>query len=154
MYFIYCIECITPNHLYVGQTGHLVRRITNHKLGRGSRFTLRHGVKRWCVVTSADTIDKIKELEVAEYKRLKGIGYVVGGFSVSDGMPYTYAANELLINGYNEALIKPRPPARHLQHKEEIEALLSHTTYSSLRKRAARLGELINCSDEAAMSML
>ncbi len=79
-HFVYCIECITPNHIYVGETSQLEIRICAHKYRDGSSFTKRHGVKRWCIVASAATKKEAEKLEREEYLRLKTKGFKMGGF--------------------------------------------------------------------------
>ena len=56
MYIIYCIECNTPKHLYVGQSRQFLTRIVNHCKGKGARFTKRHGVKCYCIVDFAEQV--------------------------------------------------------------------------------------------------
>ena len=81
---IYVLECITPNHFYVGYTQNFSSRLSNHRHGRGAMFTKLHGVKR-----VIGTFEGSKDLERKIVVWLLEAGpqfTIVGG-------PYSYAAS-------------------------------------------------------------
>lgn len=46
MYYVYVIECATPNHYYIGLTQDFEGRIRRHMDRKGAKFTSEHGFKR------------------------------------------------------------------------------------------------------------
>lgn len=79
-HWVYCIECRTPNHFYVGMTSNVQRRLNAHlnKQG-GSPFTKKHGVKSWFLVTNTRSRAMATEIELMLYLALKKKGIIVGG---------------------------------------------------------------------------
>lgn len=45
LFYVYVLECQTPNHFYIGQTNDVERRVGEHRTGLGAQFTIIHGVK-------------------------------------------------------------------------------------------------------------
>ena len=81
-YFVYVIECRTPNHYYVGFTRNLYQRITQHNTGIGSEFTKIHGVKRvvetFYYFTEDDAL-AAEEKITRQYMKKFGASNVAGG---------------------------------------------------------------------------
>lgn len=163
MYWVYCIECVTPNHLYVGQSRKVDERLLAHVQGKVP-FTLRHGVKRWCLVTTSCCIDSIRRLEVEEYRRLKSEGYVVGGFSTLEGCRVGYAIGEWAVEGPQPSpavpismLLAP-PPAKPIipptQFAIDLQIVLNDPLLPTLRSKARRLAELHDLGEDTALSRI
>lgn len=144
MFIIYCIECLTPNYLYIGQTAHLIQRLTNHieRNGEGTCFTQKHGVKSWCVVDFADTRKEAIAKEELEYYRLLAKGYIVGGFRYLERR-----ASRAQNNGVSNYVI-------NWMTEPNVQMVLADSTLLSLRAKAKILAPLINKHPEAAMSIL
>lgn len=78
MYTVYQIECVTPNHYYVGQTGDFWHRIDRHIRGQGAEWTRKHGVKLVSVIGEADNQPAARQLESARVKEMRSCGIKVG----------------------------------------------------------------------------
>ncbi len=151
MFFVYRIQCnTTPNHLYVGQTGHLLVRILNHIAGQGlgHPFTQEHGVKSWDVVTCADTRKEILEEEIKEYKRLQALGYIVGGFA------YYEASLLRKANRAEYEANRDKKKLENLMNDTLLSKILEDTTLKSMRSKSRALAPLINKTPETAMCMI
>lgn len=74
---VYEIECITPNHKYVGFSGRVEQRLGSHLLGQGAMFTRRHGVKSAKVISTHATVEEAKLAEQAHYRVVKGQGFQI-----------------------------------------------------------------------------
>ena len=140
LHFIYCIECNTPNYLYVGQTANLILRLCNHVDGKGHQFTAEHGVKQWCIVNTAWDRKTALELEEQEYLRLTCKGFIVGGCLV-----------------YNRKHNKVEPVLISKTNHDTtsaIQSVMDNITLKTLRDKARALAIMINKHPEAAMSIL
>ena len=95
-YFVYEIECNTPNHFYVGLTEDFDRRIRQHQgpCG-GSVFTKTHGVKSAKVVTTSESLDEAKRLEWLHVQTLDKEGFVVRGAGRTGLSPVAKESNNL-----------------------------------------------------------
>ena len=62
-YCVYVLECKTPEHYYVGITHNLAKRIRDHSLRRGARFTQIHGVKKLVKCIQCNNELDAKQLE-------------------------------------------------------------------------------------------
>jgi predicted GIY-YIG superfamily endonuclease len=75
---VYCIECVTPNHFYVGQSGNFKDRFRRHKKGTAHPFTAKHGVKNLLMQTVAPTRNIALYVEELLFQVLKSKGVTVG----------------------------------------------------------------------------
>lgn len=87
MFYVYCIECLEPNHFYVGQTENFEHRKISHQNGTGARFVRKHVFKNIHLITTAPTRDIAKQIESLLYKVLRRKGVVVGGFGRPNTVP-------------------------------------------------------------------
>lgn len=74
---VYEIECITPNHRYVGMSENVVHRLGSHLLGRGCVFTQKHGVKAARILCFVESIEEAKRVEQAWYRVLKSRKFTI-----------------------------------------------------------------------------
>jgi predicted GIY-YIG superfamily endonuclease len=74
---VYEIECLTPNHYYVGMSGQVEKRLGNHLLGRGSKFTQRHGVKSARIIGWFESEADAKLAEQTHYRYIRDLGFTI-----------------------------------------------------------------------------
>lgn len=82
MYYVYVIECKTPDHYYIGLTRFFDRRIRRHMNGKAARFTRLHGFNQVVHMEHHryEEDAKARESELTEYYiRRYGIENVAGG---------------------------------------------------------------------------
>lgn len=80
-YYVYVIECQTPDHYYIGYTHDLENRIEEHKKGDGAKFTKIHSVKKVIYFEGISSLKKAKDREqelTLEYMRKFGQENVAG----------------------------------------------------------------------------
>ena len=65
---VYIIECETPDHIYVGMSNNISRRLAQHRAGKGSKFTREHGVKK---LLRAEFFENRKDTEAFERQMTK-----------------------------------------------------------------------------------
>jgi predicted GIY-YIG superfamily endonuclease len=81
MYYVYVIECRTPDHYYIGLTQHFDERMGKHMCGTAARFTATHGFKK--VISKQgyewkeDAKDREREL-TEQYTQRYGVEKVAG----------------------------------------------------------------------------
>ena len=63
IYYVYVINCLTPDYVYIGMTKHLEHRISKHKAGEGSAFTKRFGYKEHYVVGTFESSQKPRSMK-------------------------------------------------------------------------------------------
>ena len=85
MFYIYEIECDTPNHRYVGQTKDIDTRLASHRqepcaLTSTVWFTKLHGVKSSRVICIVEPRAEALHIEAEWQIILNQRGYVVGGW--------------------------------------------------------------------------
>lgn len=73
MWFLYLIECKTPNHYYVGITSQLITREERHRSCRGAQFTQVHGVRTFEVLATYPTLAEALKAEY-DLTRDGGVG--------------------------------------------------------------------------------
>jgi predicted GIY-YIG superfamily endonuclease len=61
-WFVYIVECLDGLY-YTGMTWNIEERMEQHKSGKGSRFTGKHGFKRLCYVEEFKDILQARERE-------------------------------------------------------------------------------------------
>ncbi|MBI2326869.1 GIY-YIG nuclease family protein [Candidatus Curtissbacteria bacterium] len=61
-WYVYIIECL-DGFYYTGITWDLEKRMEQHKIGKGSKFTSRHGFKRLCYVEEFTEIIQARDRE-------------------------------------------------------------------------------------------
>lgn len=76
-YAVYEIECQTPNHRYVGFSRQVQHRLGAHLLGKGSKFTTRHGVKSARVLCFVETEVEARRIEQAWYRVIRDKGFTI-----------------------------------------------------------------------------
>lgn len=161
-YWVYCIECVTPRHLYIGQSRKVEERILAHRWGKVG-FTARHGVERWCLLGSPCCLAATLKAELDEYRRLKAAGYIVGGFSTRENAQLGFAEGEWAVEGPlpNPAVPLPfllvAPPIAILTKPTSkldvhLQAVLNDPLLPTMRAKARKLAELHDINEEAAMS--
>jgi len=79
IYYVYVINCLTPDYVYIGMTKHLEHRISKHKAGEGSAFTKRFGYKEHYVVGTFESKSEAKKYEGRMFHGLKKEGKKVCG---------------------------------------------------------------------------
>lgn len=62
-WYVYIFEC-KDGFYYTGVTWDVAKRFEQHKIGKGSKFTAKHGVKRLCYVEEFIDINEAREREV------------------------------------------------------------------------------------------
>ena len=79
-FYVYYIECETPNHCYIGQTQDWARRLIQHTRGyKKTWFTKQHGVKTSRILCIVQTQGEAQRIEYKYQKCLSKRGYIVGG---------------------------------------------------------------------------
>lgn len=68
MYFVYMLASRRNGTLYIGVTNDMMRRLDEHRSGRGSDFTAKYGVKTLVYFETCERIDDA----IAREKQLKG----------------------------------------------------------------------------------
>jgi predicted GIY-YIG superfamily endonuclease len=63
MWFLYLIECETPNHYYVGISSQPFERERYHRGGRGTPFTELHGVGTFELLAFYDSREEAEKAE-------------------------------------------------------------------------------------------
>lgn len=167
MYNIYCIECFTPNHFYVGQSSQVFHRLYQHTRGQGSRFTKEHGVKFWSVVNDAVDYEDALIKEFREYQYQKSLGHVVGGFSkyengVSDRPQLAIGETEPIqgIVFTKDLSLKPYViPSKENRVRvhaipSEVFDIIDNNYDLTMRAKARLLIPILNRSEEACMSLI
>lgn len=61
-WYVYIIEC-SDGLYYTGMTWHVDKRLDQHNLGNGSKFTSKHGFKEICYVEEFTNIFEARERE-------------------------------------------------------------------------------------------
>lgn len=82
MYYVYVIECETPNHYYVGLTQNFAERMKQHESGTGSEFMSVHKFKKVVYKETHEWEEdaKTRERELTmQYKSTYGDENVAGG---------------------------------------------------------------------------
>lgn len=79
MFYLYEIECETPQHLYVGISERPETRIAKHRKGLAARFTARHGVLRHRLLWRFSTIEAAKK---AEWSRVQQLDRELPGWTI------------------------------------------------------------------------
>jgi len=69
MFYVYILECLDGSY-YTGFTGNLLQRVTDHRMGNGSAYTLKKGFKK--LVYFEHHVDKTFALK--REKQIKGAG--------------------------------------------------------------------------------
>jgi putative endonuclease len=71
-WFVYIIEC-ADGFYYTGMTWNLAERLEQHRSGKGSRFTMKHGFKRLCFTEEfTDVIAaRNREYQLKDFSRKK-----------------------------------------------------------------------------------
>ena len=71
-WFVYVIECLDGLY-YTGMTYDLDKRLEQHRIGKGSKFTARHGFKRLRYYEEFDNIQEAREREhkIKDFSRKK-----------------------------------------------------------------------------------
>lgn len=71
-WFVYIIEC-QDGFYYTGLTWNLENRMEQHRIGKGAKFTTRHGFKELKYFEEFDDIvvARNRERQVKDYNRLK-----------------------------------------------------------------------------------
>lgn len=75
MWFLYLIECRTPDHYYVGITTQPYRRQHRHERGIGAQFTFCHGVKSFELLETYPTLASALKAECELTKELREIDH-------------------------------------------------------------------------------
>ena len=63
MYYVYILANKPNGLIYVGSTGNLAHRISQHKLGNGSRYTQKYNIKTLVYFTDFYSIDSARQFE-------------------------------------------------------------------------------------------
>jgi predicted GIY-YIG superfamily endonuclease len=79
LFYLYEIECLTPNYFYVGISETPDRRIEWHRRGLAARFTAKHGVKAHRILWRFSGEGAAKKAEWSRVKQLEERGHVVRG---------------------------------------------------------------------------
>lgn len=82
-FYIYCIECITPNHFYIGQSGNIAERLRSHERGN-TPFMREHGISRYYIVAQAFSRLDALRIEYLLYTALKQRGVITGGMGYKE----------------------------------------------------------------------
>ena len=61
-WYVYILEC-GDGFYYTGVTWNIEVRMEQHKSGKGSKFTVKHGFKRLCYVEEFTNINQARERE-------------------------------------------------------------------------------------------
>lgn len=71
-WYVYILECFDGLY-YTGLTWDIEKRVDQHKSGKGSKFTARHGFKRLCYVEEfSDLIQaRQREHQLKDFSRVK-----------------------------------------------------------------------------------
>lgn len=78
-YYVYSLKCLSPFHLYIGQTNDLDRRFREH-LKDPTVFIKCHGTTgEITILKTVNGRDEAIHWETLEYIRHKKLGYIVGG---------------------------------------------------------------------------
>jgi predicted GIY-YIG superfamily endonuclease len=80
-YYVYLIECKTPEHYYIGLTQHLEYRLKQHAKGRGAQFTKHNGFKKVLRVIKCRNLEHAKFVEknlTRAYRKQHGTQNVSG----------------------------------------------------------------------------
>lgn len=87
MYSVYAMICITPNHVYVGETSNLANRLKAHRYGEIA-FTRRHGILECYVISTHTTEDGAKsaERDLVLYFWNHGVRTAGGGWTSEDAI--------------------------------------------------------------------
>lgn len=72
MYYLYILRCLR-NHLYVGVTSNLKRRLSRHESGDGAEFTKRNHVFELVYAESFPTLleARMREAQIKGWRREK-----------------------------------------------------------------------------------
>lgn len=83
MWTLYLIECVTPNHFYVGITSNYAHRLKTHRGRTGARFTYRHGVKsaQSVHIYPSERLAKLAERLYVAHLRYQGKKVAGAGFN-------------------------------------------------------------------------
>ncbi|MBI3485570.1 GIY-YIG nuclease family protein [Candidatus Daviesbacteria bacterium] len=71
-WYVYIVECL-DGFYYTGTTWNVEKRMEQHKSGKGSRFTSKHGFKRLCYVEEFNSLDQARqrEIQLKDFSRQK-----------------------------------------------------------------------------------
>lgn len=71
-WYVYIIEC-SDGLYYTGMTYNLDLRLEQHRLGKGSKFTSRHGFKALKFVEEFNSIEdaRVREYQLKDFSRKK-----------------------------------------------------------------------------------
>lgn len=79
MFTLYQVECMTPNHFYIGISTDINRRIIEHQNGRGARFTRKHGVRTITLLQTFPSATAAKKAERETVIALQNHGLIAAG---------------------------------------------------------------------------
>ena len=71
-WYVYIIECLDGLY-YTGITWNLSQRLEQHRSGKGSKFTHKHGFKRLCYVEEFTDLQqaRVREVQLKDFSRKK-----------------------------------------------------------------------------------
>ena len=71
-WYVYIIECLDGLY-YTGVTWNLDNRLEQHRLGKGSRFTSKHGFKKLCYFEEFTNLleARTRERQLKDFSRVK-----------------------------------------------------------------------------------
>lgn len=78
-WFLYRIECRTPDHFYIGVTTQPIHRKTKHEQGAGAQFTQCHGVKDFVILAAYDSKAEALSAEHRTVVEIRDKGFTVAG---------------------------------------------------------------------------
>ena len=82
-WYVYIIECLDGSY-YTGMTCDVIFRYNQHLRGEGSKYTLKHGVKRLVYFEEHDDFDiaRYREKQIKDWRREKKQKLINGKWSV------------------------------------------------------------------------
>lgn len=71
-WYVYIIRC-KDGLYYTGLTWNLEKRLEQHRLGKGSKFTTKHGFDKLCFIEEFEDLEQARqrEVQVKDFNRKK-----------------------------------------------------------------------------------